>query len=107
MNRRLPGLQLSIAIQGFLQYKNAEGPSPRTIYSYKRDLELWVSIQGDKDVTQVTTQNLRDYLTFLRIVYTPRRITGNNDRKLTSKTIRNSWVNLSAWLVSIRQKYTA
>lgn len=97
MNRRPPGLQLSIAIQGFLQYKNAEGLSPRTIYSYKRDLELWVSIQGDKDVTRVTTQNLRDYLTFLRTDYTPRRITGNNDRKLTTKTIRNIWVSLSAF----------
>lgn len=97
MNRRPPGLQLSIAIQGFLQYNNAEELSPRTIYSYKRDLELWVSIQGDKDVTQVTTQNLRDYLTYLRTDYTPRRITGNNDRKLTTKTIRNIWVSLSAF----------
>jgi integrase len=45
----------------------------------------------------VTTQNLRDYLTYLRTYYTPRRITGNNDRKLTTKTIRNIWVSLSAF----------
>jgi site-specific recombinase XerD len=89
MNRRPPGLQLSIALQGFLQYKNAKGLSPRTIYSYKRDLELWVSIQGDKDVTQATNQNLRDNLTYLRTDYTPCRITGNNDCKLTTNTIRN------------------
>ena len=33
MNRRPPGLQLSKALQGFLQYKTAEGLSPRTIAS--------------------------------------------------------------------------
>jgi integrase/recombinase XerD len=97
MNRRPPGLQLSIAIQGFLQYKNAEGLSPRTIASYERDLKLWISIQGERDVTQVTTQHLRDYLAYMRTDYTPRRITGNNDRKLSTKTVRNIWISLSAF----------
>jgi hypothetical protein len=49
------------------------------------------------DVTKVTTQSLRDYLTYMRSEYTPPRITGNNNRKLSSKIIRNIWISLSAF----------
>ncbi len=58
---------------------------------------LWLELQGDRDLTEVTTQDLRAYLNYMRTEYTPRRITGNNDRKLASKTIRNIWINLSGF----------
>ena len=61
MNRRSPGLFLSKAIEGFLQYKQAEALSPRTIESYAHDLKLWLEYQKDGDVAKVTTPNLRAY----------------------------------------------
>jgi len=91
------GLSISKAILGFIQYKGAEGLSPRTLVGYEHDLNLWLEIQGDCDLTQITTQELREYLNYMRTEYTPRRITGNNDRKLSRKTIRNIWISLSAF----------
>lgn len=49
------------------------------------------------DVAKVTPQQLRQYLTYLLTEYVPRRITGNNDVKLSPKTVRNVWVTLSAF----------
>jgi hypothetical protein len=46
MNRRVPGLETVKAIQGFLQFKAAEGVSVRTIESYSRDLRHWVENMG-------------------------------------------------------------
>ena len=46
MNRRTPGLETVKAIQGFLQFKAAEGLSARTIESYSRDLHQWVEYMG-------------------------------------------------------------
>lgn len=97
MNRRPTGLQLSKALQGFLQYKTAEGLSSRTIDSYERDLKFWIETRGDHEIHQVTTQQVRDYLTYLRTDYEPRRITGNNEQKLASKTIRNIYITLCAF----------
>ena len=42
MNRRPSGLKLDKAIPGFLQFKAAEGLSPRTLVSYEYDLKLWL-----------------------------------------------------------------
>jgi integrase/recombinase XerD len=53
--------------------------------------------QGDRDLAQVTTQELRGYLNYMRAEYTPRRITGDNDRKLSRKTIHNIWISLSSF----------
>jgi len=80
MNRRPPGLIVSKAITGSIQFKQAEGLSPRTIDSYSRDLKLWLEFQADFEVNKVATQNIRKYLAFLIKDYVPRRITGNNDR---------------------------
>jgi integrase/recombinase XerD len=38
MNHKLPGLETVKAIQGIIQFKSAEGLSPRTIESYSCDL---------------------------------------------------------------------
>jgi integrase/recombinase XerD len=60
MNHRSPGLLISKAIPGFIQYKGAEGLSPRTFASYQHDLTLWLEIQGDRNVQRVTTHELRE-----------------------------------------------
>jgi integrase/recombinase XerD len=97
MNHRPPGLETVKAIQGFLQYKSAEGLSVRTIESYERDLRQWVEYQGEMDVAGITAQHLRQYLSYLLTDYTPRRLTGRNEEKLSPKTVRNVWVTLSAF----------
>jgi hypothetical protein len=45
----------------------------------------------------VPTQELGGYLSYMRTEYPSRCITGNNDRKLSRKTIRNIWISLSAF----------
>ena len=97
MNRRPPGLETVKAIQGFLQYKTAEGLSPRTLECYRHDLKMWIEYQGDLVVDEITPQMLREYLSFMLTEYVPRRITGHNDIKLSPKTVRNIWVTLSAF----------
>ena len=98
MNQSSKGfLPVSKALIGFTQYKEAEGLSLRSVENYKRDLEKWIEHSGDLSVADVTTDQLRAYLSFLRTEYVPRRIYGQNDRPLSTKTIRNIWVSLSAF----------
>ena len=97
MNRRPLGLLLKKAINGFLQFKTAEGLSPTTLEHYRHILDLWMERQPDVDITKVTSKDIRDHLTYMRLEYTPRRITGGNDRKLSSKSIRNIYVAFSAF----------
>ncbi len=96
MKRRPPGFLLSKAITGFLQYKAAEALSPRTIEGYHHDLMKWLAYTGDKDVAKITTQDLRAYLAWLSTGYKPRRFNGET-HPLSSKTVRNFWVSLSAF----------
>jgi integrase/recombinase XerD len=100
MNRRPPGLLLSQAISGFLQFKTAEGLSPNTLAAYSQHLYRWLKNTGDIDVSRITTQNIRDYLVWLRAEYQPRRLNGD-DQPLSSKTIRNVHITFSSlfsWL---------
>ena len=79
MNHRPSGLQLSKALVGFLQYKAAEGLSPNTLRTYKHHLTVWLDYAGeDTEVSQVTSQDLRAYLAWLRTDYKPRRLTGGD-----------------------------
>ena len=97
MKRRPTGsLPLSKSVEGFLQYKAAEGLSPATLQSYQRDLKLWREFAGDIAVHQITTALLQKYFVWLRTDYKPRRITGNG-QALASKTIHNFYVSLSAF----------
>jgi len=85
MNRRPSGLQLSKALVGFLQYKAAEGLSSTTLISYEGHLKLWMSYAGDVvEINEVTAQDLRAYLAWLRTDYKPRRLTGG-DQPLCSR----------------------
>ena len=88
MNRKPPG---------FLQFKTAEGLSPNTIDSYCRILELWMERQPDVNITKVTAKDIRDYMNYMLLEYTLQWISGGNDRKLSSKSIRNIYVAFSVF----------
>jgi site-specific recombinase XerD len=92
MNLRPQGLRLSRAIPGFLQYKAAEALSPTTMRSYEHDLKLWLEHTGDVDVNQVSAQDVRAFLVWLRTDYKLRRLTGG-DYPLSPKTLRNHWAS--------------
>ncbi len=100
MNHRSSGLSVSDAIEGFLQFKLAEGRSLRTVVGYRHDLREWLIHAGDKDVTRVNAQEIRACLIYLRSDYKPLRFSSDLSN-LSPKTIRNFWVSLSAlfsWL---------
>ena len=82
---------------GFLQYKSAEGLAPVTVTGYERDLKLWIEYQGDLDIITITSQNILSFLNYLRTEYVPRRIAGDNSRKLAPKTVYNLYVSLASF----------
>jgi len=97
MNQRPQGLKVQKAITGFLQYKSAEGLAPVTISGYERDLKLWIEFQGDVNIGNVQSGSILAFLNYLRVEYVPRRITGNNSRKLAPKTVYNIYVSLASF----------
>ena len=102
MNRRPTSSSLPAIpklIEGFTQFKAAEGLSSRTIDSYTRILSQWVEYVGDKDAGKITSRDLIAYITYMRDAYTPRRITRKNEEKLSTKSIRNIYVGLSAFFL--------
>ena len=97
MNQRPQGLNVSKALTGFLQYKSAEGLAPVTVTGYERDLKLWIEYQGDLDILTITSQHILSFLNYLRTEYVPRRIAGDNSRKLAPKTVYNLYVSLASF----------
>jgi len=96
MNRCPVSLSASKAIDGFVKYKAAEGLSPRTISSYVWILEKWVEHRGDHLLAEITTDDLRDYLAWLRTDYQPHRFS-QKTHPLSAKPLRNIWVTFSAF----------
>ncbi|HYH02395.1 MAG TPA: hypothetical protein VEC37_04795 [Bacillota bacterium] len=97
MNRRSSGLLLSTAIPGFVQYQLAEGLSVGTTKDYERILLQWLDWNGCMDIDVVTPIRLREYMAYMRTEYKPKRIIGDNRKKLSSKTLRNIWIGLASF----------
>jgi len=89
MNRRPQGLNADKAVTGFLQYNSAEGLASVTVSGYERDLKLWLEYQGETDIGKIRSQHILGFLTCLRTEYVLRRITGDNSRRLSPKTVYN------------------
>jgi site-specific recombinase XerD len=49
------------------------------------------------DVSAVETTHILAYLNYLRTDYVPRRITGNNDKKLSPKTVYNLYISVASF----------
>jgi integrase/recombinase XerD len=97
MNHRSSGsLALRKAIIGFSNYKIAEGLTDRSVDSYKRALEQWVTYAGDVEVAHITRQDIEAYLFYLRTEYVPHRF-GGDTRALSPKTLRNVYVTLASF----------
>lgn len=97
MNRQPSGLLLfDKALEGFLQFKLAEGISTRTYSSYQHDLNLFMKRTGNPAVQNIGSMMLIKHMSWLRVEYKPKRRSGDT-RPLSPKTIRNHWVSLSAF----------
>ena len=87
MKRRSSGsLSLSQTVVGFVNYKFAEGLTDRSVYSYQRLLNKWIEYAGDKCVAEVSVQDIRQYLAWLRTEYQPRRYDGKT-HPISPKTL--------------------
>lgn len=97
MSQRPTSLNIIKAITGLLQYKSAEGLVPVTVSGYGRDLKLWIEYMGDMDVANIETTHILVYLNYLRTDYILRRITGNNSKKLSPKTVYNLYIIVASF----------
>lgn len=96
MNRRPSGqIPLAEGIQGFLQFKIAEGLSPRSIESYQQHLRIFLEQVGNVPITTINSSDIAQYLAWLREDYKPTRFSGVTD-PISKKTLRNHWVTLSS-----------
>jgi len=68
MSQRPQGLQASKAVASFLQYKQAEGLSPATVFNYTRELKLWLDYLGDMDIGRITPEHLLDFMNYLGLM---------------------------------------
>jgi integrase/recombinase XerD len=97
MNRgSLSSMNLEKAIGGFISYKSAEGLSDRSLDSYQRTLRGWANHEGDPPLKAINAQDITQYLTWLRIEYSPQRLSGKT-HPLSPKTLRNVWITLSSF----------
>ncbi len=97
MNHTASGfLILEKAIEGFLQYKIAEGLSPNTITAYRHDLNLFLSKIGNVPVNKLESPQITGYLSWLRTDYQPQRMNGKT-HPLSNKSLRNHWVTFSSF----------
>ena len=83
-------MKLSKAIQGFLITIGADGYSPATITLYKGCTGVMLKYLGDKEVEDITTQDLRSYIYFIRHDYKPLRF-GGDQRRLSPSAVDNYW----------------
>lgn len=81
---------LSKAIEGYCVAKLADGFSPSTILGYRVHYKQLVGFVSDKEIRKVTSQDLRDFMIWLRQDYLPNRSSGDKS-PYHSTTIRNAW----------------
>jgi integrase/recombinase XerD len=85
-------MQLSKAIDGYVISSLAEGYSPLTLNAYKSALFTMIEYLGDKDVSKVTTDDLKGFMSYLVTEYTPeRRNNPQNTEKLSTASHHRYW----------------
>lgn len=97
MNRRTEGLLLSEALDGFAKYKVVEGLSSNTLHSYRDQLDRLVAHLGNPLLEDITSEQLGDFLYWLRTDYKPRRVNRDNKDSLSPKTLYNFWVSMKSF----------
>jgi len=87
------GLLLSQAIKLFLIARQADSYSPSTVAQYKWALDKFVAL-GDKKLKDVTTDDIRLFLSYLQTDYKSKR---SNTEKLGSTSLFHAWKAVRAF----------
>jgi len=98
-------MELSRALDGFLQAKRVEGLSPNTLRNYTKSLERFYEfLRSDPDVAYITADHVRAFLDHLMTTRLPQPGAAYREPKVLSpKTIRNVHTCLSSlwtWAVA-------
>ncbi len=104
MNHSPLNLLISKAIEGFNKYKIAEGLSLRSVDSYERVLKKWLAYQGDEPLEKIGSDDIRNYLAWLRTDYQPIRFNGKI-HPLSPKTLRNIYIIFQAFFGWANQEF--
>lgn len=102
-NRAQSNLTISLCIDGFIKYKQAEGLQPRTVESYQWVLSKWLEWIGDEQIGKLTSADIRDYLAYLRTEYVPhvfgrkKEANKTGTARISPKTLRNHWITFKSF----------
>ena len=90
---------LSRAVEGFILSKSSSGRSPNTIRNYKQELGRFADWLGDIPIDDISSRQLKEYMKFLRDEFRITHVatTPISPRKLSSKSLRNTWGTLSSF----------
>jgi site-specific recombinase XerD len=86
-------------LKGFILQLRIEGYSPRTIDTYHRNLQNFISYMGDTDIASVTPQDIR---LFLAQVREPRRHSPANNQQDKDREYNVARSTICAELTRIR-----
>jgi len=85
-------MQFSKAIEGYTIAALADGYSQSTLNTYRYALNTMVEYIGDKEVSDISTENLRGFMNYLVTVYTPeRRNNPSNVEPLSTASHHRYW----------------
>lgn len=97
-------LFLSKAIEGFLIARKADGYSQSTIAQYKWGLEKFLTVCGDRKITDYSITDFRIYLAWLRNDYKPHRANGDTS-PLSGGSLFNAWKAIRAFYFWVHEEY--
>ncbi len=83
-------MKLSKAIEGYKIAKAADGMSSNTLTGYQTHFKQLIDFTGDIEIEKVKSQQLIDFMVFLRTKYRPKRMS-KVEGVYTTSTIRNAW----------------
>jgi integrase/recombinase XerD len=88
---------LSKAIEGFVLSKLADGLSPNTMRIYRAALAKLVMFTGDQEVADITTDDLRRWMVWLRNDYKPPEHSVRRPEHLSTATVQQAWRALKSF----------
>jgi len=85
-------MQLSKALQGYRISSLAEGFSQLTIRTYLSALNTLIDYIGDKEIEQITSDELLGFMSYLVTDYVPKRLNNpNNKTQLSTASHHRYW----------------
>lgn len=85
-------MKMSDAVEGYVLSSLAEGYSPLTIAAYRSALNIMIEYLGDKELTEISTQDLRRFMHYLVTDYSPTRVNNpSNTDPLSTASHHRYW----------------